>query len=992
MQPFQSAPIPTFRDFGGAMWSHLRRNLPTTIAFAAAGAVMSWAINVYWIAKRYQGTNVPGGAPVTSGGNMLWGMAFWIVASTVLFSGIAHWRAVGTERFLTDIRDLPSTVVGMFRSDGPMVWSHAMWGFATSLALTQVLSPSLRGLFGVTVLLTIPSVLGRIALGYSTRVWTAVVAQFRPGRAVAPIPLVTPAVVGFGAALAMLFGFLADDTTVELIIALAVALGALAVQRSTGGQRPGHPTMFVLLWVAMVALGALGGAKAASADDGGYSECGSSWSDWWGCKGASDVRSDSAVGALVGAVGGAIGSGMGPAMAEVARGGTGAGSFDGESFGGDADNGDQTDAVPTQPVVDEFGNTIEADDDGLFGWTTPDGTEMLTREEILERIADAREANASRDVRHEAIVAEQTDDQAAQDRFDDLREHGLADDAAAAADLAAHLDHEAAQDRTRQQVADMLQERAETGGWGAIAERLEQGDSLSREDLQAIRDGLDRLTAEQGSVDPATTGTYAGDLWDEFASDAADGQEALASVVDHVYGPAAGWVVRNPSTAARVGLGVATGGFSEGVIAPWEMTEAMERAAEAAHAEGRDLTYGEAVMAAAWHVGPGMLLGHAAEMGISAAGPTISRWGGEALESMERSVDDWFDGIRTSVDDGAEITVREGSEVYAESVARQQARVPTRSVRGSAELAEDHGLRWNPDEAVDGVRSMEPGTIVPQSRMADDYGMSADGYRQLRGAAQRHDVAIEVRSRSGGALERVNSGSVPKPPDIKIKSGGEVDSYIGMNPTEIDHVPWKPDGDWVKPSPDVPPPHWPSDQTWDEAAFNRVNSRYEQRMQEFVDNKDKVGQLFADGRARHNPDTGNLEWNVTGGRRLDPTDFKPIAGDHDLFTIEVRVPASVRDMGPAEVERYVESVRQEVLHDLSGPPFGVQHGAHLQWEVPATRQAQQINAIILNSHAPPVPGGSGDALLRIDKDMPAQIVYYQGGRINLDDLAEQFPD
>jgi len=990
MQPFQPAPVPSLKVFGGALFGHLRRNLPTTIAFAVAGAAMSWAINVYWIAKRYQGTNVPSGSPVTSGGNMVWGMAFWIVASTLLFSSIAHWRTVGTERFLTDVRDFPSTVVGMFRSDGPLVWSHAMWGFSTSLVLTQVLSPSLRGLFGVTVLLTVPSVLGRIALGYSTRVWSAVVAQFRPGRAVAPIPLVTPAVVGFGAAIAMLFGFIADDTTVELVIALAVALGALAIQRHVGGSRPGQPTMFVIIWVALVALGALGGARAASADDGGYSECGSSWSDWWGCDGAGEVRSDSMAGALVGAVGAAVGSGMGPAMAEVARGGSTGGPFGGEPFGGEAgeDPDDPTESQPA-PVVDELGNTIEPDDDGLFGWTVGDGTEMLTREEVLERIADAREANASRDGRIEAIVAEQTDDQAAQDRFGDLREGGLADDAAAAADLAAHLDHEAAQDRTRQRVADMLQERAETGGWDAIADRLEQGDSLSREDLQAIRESLDRLTAEQGAVDPATTGTYAGDVWDEFASDAADGQEALAQVAEHIYGPAAGWVVRNPATTARVGLGVATGGFSEGVIAPWEMMEAMERAADAAAAQGRDITYTEAMLAAAWHVGPGMLIGHAAEMGISAAGPTISRWGGEALESMERSVDDWFDGIRTSVDDGVDVTVREGSEIYTESVARQQARLPTRSVRGSAELAEDHGLLWNPTEAADGVRSMDGGTIVPQTRMAEDYGMSEDGYRQLRGAAQRHDVAIEVRSRSGGALDRVTGSAVPKPPEIKIKSGGEVDQYIGMSPSEIDLVPWKPDGDWIKPSPDVPPPHWPADQPWDEAAFNRVNSRYEQRIQEFADNKDTVGQLFADGRARHNPETGNLEWNVTGGRRTDPTDFRPVAGDHDLWNIEVHVPDSVK---ASEVERYVAEVRADVLNDLSGPPLGVQHPAHVQWRVPPTRQAQVINARILNSHAPPVPGGSGDALLRIDKDVPAHISYYQGGHIDLDDLAAQFPD
>jgi hypothetical protein len=760
----------------------------------------------------------------------------------------------------------------------------------------------------------------------------------------------------------------------------------------------------------------VGGVGLAGADDGGEEAgdgdgFGDSTEDtavdesdeaFWEDLFADDVEideDDAAWAALLGMLGiSAIGltslldSGAG--LSDLLADRTGVSAFDdpveAERFAEELRRRQSAEGLDEGAVIDEFGAVLQPDEDGLFVWETADGSERVSRGEILERIGEARAADAARAARHEAIVAEQIDAGAAEQRQADLRQQSLDDDQQAAAELAEDLADEAARDRTRQRVADVLQERADTGGWDAIAERLEQGDSLTREELQTIRDGLDRLTAEQGAFDPATSGSYAEDLWNEFASDAATAQEQLARVVDQAYGPGAGWVVRNPTTTARIGLGVATGGFSEGVIAPHEMMQAMEAAAAEAHAQGRDLTYGEAVMAAVWQAGPGMLIGKAGELGIAAAGPAVARWGGEALESLGRSVDEFFESAGRSVDEAGEIVVRDGSDVYARSVAEQSRRASTRSVRNSAELADDLGLRWTPDGAAGGVRSSEAGTVVPQSRMSEDYGMSESGYRQLRGAVQRNDVSIQVRSRSAGALERIEAGAVPKPAPIKIKTGGELDQYIGMSPAQRDLVPWKPDGDWIAPVRDTPPPNWPPGRPWDDDAYDAVMGRYRQRSQEFIDNREAVQELFSGGQARHNPDTGNLEWNTTGGTRTDPGDFRPVAGDHDIFDIEVNVPTEVLDMGPEEVERYVRQVQGDVLNDLSGPPLGVQHGAHMQWTVPSTRQAQTINGRILDSHRPPVAGADGDALLRVSKDMPAHIAYYQGTSLTLDEVDRIF--
>lgn len=624
-------------------------------------------------------------------------------------------------------------------------------------------------------------------------------------------------------------------------------------------------------------------------------------------------------------------------------------------------------ALPPGVVIDENGEPMFAGEDGRFDW----GGAMLSREDVLERIADQRQANAERDARIEELIAAGYDEEEARRRTEEMTQRSRDDDAQAREELEDMLEHAAAQDRTRQRVADMLQERAETGGWDAIADRLEQGDSLTTEELQELREVLDILTREQGAVDPETTGTYAEDLWNEFAADAATAQEALAQVLERTHGPMAAWIARNPGTTARIGLGIATGGFSEGVIAPHEMMAAMEAAAERAHAEGRDLTYGEAMAAAAWHAGPGMLIGKVAEVGMSALGPAVSRWAADAWDSMGRSVDDWVDGMRG-------VTRQDGADVFAESLARQRApHVP--SVRNSAAMSTEHGLHWNPRQTVGGALDAPPGTVVPQSRMAADWGISNDGYRQLRGAAQRHDVGIQVRSRSQAAIARLEAGAVPKPEAIKIKTGSELDTYIGLDADRVDLVAWKPDGDWVPPTRGTPPKNWPEGKVWDDDAFNAVNGRYQQRMDEFANNQSGVQDLIDSGRARMNTETNTLEWNVTGGRRGDPGDFKPIAGDHDLFDITVNVPP---DIPADQVDDYIRAVQADVLQDLSGPPMNVQHGAHVQWNVPSTQKAQEINVRILEGHRE----GAGDALLTVSKDMPAHVSYYNGTNLTLDDV------
>ena len=390
---------PSFSEFRSALATHLRSNLPTVIVFGVIGAVSSWAINVYWIARSYEGTNVPDGSPVTAGGNMIWGLVFWTIGSSVVFGILGYWKSVGTQRFFTDVRAFPSTIVQICRDDGAAMWTHLLWGIAGALVLTQVLSPSLSGLLGVSAALTIPTVLGRVILGYVGRLWSATMARFNPGRERRPVPIVAPAVGGFGAAGAMVVAFLIDDTTAELVLA-AVAAGAAIVlhQRTRGGSSAGTAALLMLLSGGIVVLVLLGGGRTAVADDGGFAECGSDWSEWWDCEGADRVRRDAGVGGLAGAFGSTVGASVGPAMAAAAQGGgggyggSGGGSGGGPDGRGRGDGDGPSSAGDGPPDPDRSGEATESGQTGgsmtaetqnADGTTTrihvaPDGTQTTT--------------------------------------------------------------------------------------------------------------------------------------------------------------------------------------------------------------------------------------------------------------------------------------------------------------------------------------------------------------------------------------------------------------------------------------------------------------------------------------------------------------------------------------------------------------------------------------------------------------------------------------
>jgi len=654
--------------------------------------------------------------------------------------------------------------------------------------------------------------------------------------------------------------------------------------------------------------------------------------------------------------------------------------------GGPAPSGDGfTGGEP--PLLDEHGDPMvvsdgtQVDQDGRpippgrVEWVDGDGNvTWIDRSEAEERLIPLREAERAKQERIASIVEEQESDAAAAGRTDALNERAESADRAAAEALADDIEREQNRLRTRERVTDILGDRAREGGWGPIADRLDSGEVLTREELIEIRDALERLTGEQGAQDPSKSGTFAGDLLDEFAQDVAVAQETAAQIAEMQGGPIAGWAVRNPATSARIAAAMATSGASELIFTPMDIWNAMDAAARRAHAEGRDMTMAEAWAAGAWNVGPGMVIGKVGQVGLRAAAPHLGRLARTAEEAFDSALRRMGEALRGG--SGA-VPARAGREIFEETMAaaaRRAATPPRATGVGAtstgARAAEAHGINWVDPRNVDAVtdfKNAPSGTIIPQSRITSDMGIPMDNYRAARRVVQGNPgTALEIRSTAARSPEHLAGGSLPKPPPVKVKTGNDWDVHLGMRPDDHSLVPWRENG-WPQPQRGQPPATWRPDlddaarsADWDANGYPRTENRWQTRQKEWADQRDKINGLLSDGKAKVN-DRGLLEMKDSAGN------WQTITGDHDLYRIEIKVPPGLT---PAQAAAHIERTKANVMAELRLPPFNVQHGAHVDW-VPVTEVDKGIDSAIRGGHG----AGGGDGLLRVQSDVPATISY-----------------
>ncbi|MEZ5115380.1 MAG: M91 family zinc metallopeptidase [Candidatus Nanopelagicales bacterium] len=331
--------------FPGWVW----HRLPSVLATAVGAAVVGWVVNVWLMAVRYDGSQVPAGSAATGSGNFLQGTLFWAVLSMVLFSLVGYRRAVGGPRFWRELRGLPRGLAALVRADGAGARIHLLWGAAAGMAAAALIGPALGLALSLGILVMLPSLLGNLLSGLVSRAIAGLRAASASGTAPGAATtaggrdggLLTSAVGILGSALALALAFVLTETAVKL--AVAFGLLAIAVALSVA-SRTAPPPAAVLVLVALAGielLDVLLASSAAWADDGGYYECGESWAQWWSeCAGSEGVRAAATAGGAAAAVGGV------------------AGSFLGETAGSRPPGGDPVvdwvDGLLSDPALDDF--------------------------------------------------------------------------------------------------------------------------------------------------------------------------------------------------------------------------------------------------------------------------------------------------------------------------------------------------------------------------------------------------------------------------------------------------------------------------------------------------------------------------------------------------------------------------------------------------------------------------------------------------------------
>ncbi|RKT08959.1 hypothetical protein BX285_7331 [Streptomyces sp. 1114.5] len=377
--------VPTPAEVARQLPGWLREHAVSAVTGAVVGGLIGYATNVWLIAVRYGGwRKVPHGAPATSHNNFFQGALFWGLLTTVLFGVVGYWHAVGTTRFLADLRALPRTLGALVRGDRAAS-VHLLWGAAAALLAAQVVPAAAGAVLAVGLLAGAPTVLGSIVSTSLRRIWSAVVKQVAPTRH-HRITGITGMTVGMlGSAVSLIVASFVTDSAVKWGLAGALALAAVLI--GVTGARPPATACLALIVGAVLLLHGLTDALPAHADDGGSLEC--SGQAWLSCGGSTTVLRYSAAGASAAALGGVLGSFLGNLAGSLAsEPGTGGDTGGPDDSGPDAGGGAPWQPQPGMPPGDRkaVNNWIQGllDDPAFQRWraTHPGFTDPPTDAEF----------------------------------------------------------------------------------------------------------------------------------------------------------------------------------------------------------------------------------------------------------------------------------------------------------------------------------------------------------------------------------------------------------------------------------------------------------------------------------------------------------------------------------------------------------------------------------------------------------------------------------
>ncbi|MGH8974783.1 MAG: hypothetical protein ACRD0C_16470, partial [Acidimicrobiia bacterium] len=281
------------------------RRLPITVLCAAVGFGISLVWNTYAMAVRYDGHQVPPGAPVTGSNNTAQGGAFWVLFPLVVSAVVTYAIRRGPQRFRQDVADLPVLVRTLLRVDGDGAAAHLAWGFAGAGLVMLFLAPAVSGVLAVGALVALAGPLRAVFTGAFLLAWQAVVGRVKPGPGPRH-PAVAVSVAQLGTIGSLAVGLLISSGSVRLFLVL-VAFGAAAYM-TYGRHHPAAAGVVLIVVGAAAVTQVVLAAAPALADDGGWSECGRSLSKWLtDCPGNGRVWFQGLLGAGAGGTGGFLG-------------------------------------------------------------------------------------------------------------------------------------------------------------------------------------------------------------------------------------------------------------------------------------------------------------------------------------------------------------------------------------------------------------------------------------------------------------------------------------------------------------------------------------------------------------------------------------------------------------------------------------------------------------------------------------------------------------
>jgi hypothetical protein len=281
-----------------------RRRVTSLLVTALVAAAVSYAVNLWVVARHYEGpTFVPAGAPVTVGPDRTQALVLWFVLSAIGGAMAAQLVVIGPRAVADKIVSLPARLRAVPAAIGETWVPVAMVGTAVTIVVGGLVIPALRGTVGFAILAFLPFAIGRAASAAAGPLAVAITTRAgRPttqGSAVAGTGLA-------GAGAGLVIGSVISSLVIRLV--LAAALVAVVVVR---GRRVRPALTFVVLLAGGLVIVDWLTAGAAHADDGGWIECGSNWSDFTGCTGTDPVFDGARDGGIAGACGGACGNVLG---------------------------------------------------------------------------------------------------------------------------------------------------------------------------------------------------------------------------------------------------------------------------------------------------------------------------------------------------------------------------------------------------------------------------------------------------------------------------------------------------------------------------------------------------------------------------------------------------------------------------------------------------------------------------------------------------------